>query len=66
MRQGAQLPSYNNEEEQQAAGILFKLLVAIFIAYLIAIVVGIYYHDMNVIVTLSFGITSLIIPYIFA
>ena len=64
MEQRVQLTSYRNEAEQQAAGAIFKLIVATGIALMVAVLVGIYYRDMKVIATLSVGITILIVPYI--
>lgn len=64
MKQWAQPTSYKNEAEQQAAGILIKLIVATGIAYLIGLLIEIYYYDVKLIVTLSVGITLLIVPYI--
>ncbi|MBC8193283.1 MAG: HAMP domain-containing histidine kinase [FCB group bacterium] len=64
MKQWAEPVSYKSDAEQQAAGIVYKLIVAVGLTYLIAVLLGIYYHDVSVIVTLSVGITILIVPYI--
>ncbi len=64
MKQWAQLTSYKNEAEQQTAGILYKIIVATGIGFLFGALVGIYYHDVQVIATLSLGIIMLIVPYV--
>ncbi|MBC8194095.1 MAG: PAS domain S-box protein, partial [FCB group bacterium] len=64
MKHWAQLTSYKNEAEQQAAAILFKLILAAAIAYLLAGIVAIHNHDVKGIIILAVSIAMLIVPYV--
>lgn len=63
MKQGSQSTLFKNDTEQQAKGVLSKLIVATGTALLLAVLGGFYYRDLIVVATLSVGIAILIVPY---
>ena len=63
MKQGSQSTLFKNDAEQQAKGVLSKLIVATGTALLLAVLGGFYYRDLIVVATLSVGIAILIVPY---
>ena len=63
MKQEIQSSPFKDDAEQQAKGVLSKLIVATGTALLLAVLGGFYYRDLIVVATLSVGIAILIVPY---
>ena len=63
MKQEIQSSPFKDNAEQQAKGVLSKLIVATGTALLLAVLGGFYYRDLIVVATLSVGIAILIVPY---
>jgi len=59
----AKSASYKNDVDLQTRDALSKLLIAVGSAYLLVVLIEIYYRDVNVLITVSVGLITLIIPY---